>query len=108
MALHLSIGVLPREGPRDAAVFGVAALFPSHDLGSKQSAIGQTPIKALASEDTDLDFRHVEPTAVLRRVVKYDATQQGLRGSDAEHLLKADTEMGIEVVQDEMNAPRSG
>src|SRR5437762_2420455 len=108
MSLHLSIRVLPRECPRDAVASGVAALLPSHDFGREQSAIGQTPIKALAIEDADLDFRHVEPAAVLRRVVKFNATQQGLRGGDAEHLLETDAEVGIEVIQDEMNAPRRG
>src|SRR5436309_6718791 len=108
MSAHLPIRVLPCEAPFDATVCGIAALLPSHDLGSKQSAIGQTSIKALAIEDTDLDFGHVEPTAVLRRVVKYDTTQQGLRGGDPEYLLEADAEVRIEVVQDQMNAPCRG
>src|SRR5882672_490049 len=108
MAAHLPVRVLSGEGPRDAAVFGVTALLPGHDLGCEQSAIGNTPIKALAIEDTNLHFRHVEPTAVLRRVVKDDAPQEGVGGVDAEHLLEADAKMGIEVVHDQMHAPCRG
>lgn len=55
MVPHLPIRVLSREGPGDAAVFGVAPLFPGRDFGGEQSAIGQTSIEALAVENADLD-----------------------------------------------------
>src|SRR5665213_3500379 len=90
MSAHLPVRVLPCESPCDAALLGVAALLPSRDFCSEQNAIGQTTIKALAIADTDLHFRQVEPTAVRRRVVKYDAPQQGFSDVDAEHLLEAD------------------
>lgn len=76
MSLHLPIRVLPSEGPRDAAVLGVASLLPGRDFGGEQSAVWQTAGKALAIKDSDLDFSHVEPAG--------DAAQQGLRCGDTQ------------------------
>ena len=87
MSTQLPFRLLARKAPCDAALFGVAALLSSRNFGSQQNAIGQTTIKALAIEDTDLHFGHVEPTVVLRRAVKYDAPQQRVGCVDAEHLL---------------------
>jgi hypothetical protein len=47
MAAHFSIDALSREGPRDAAAFGVSALLPSCDFGDDLRAVWQTPVKAL-------------------------------------------------------------
>src|SRR5665213_616292 len=37
-------------------------------IGGEQGAVGQAPVEALAIKDTDLDFRHVEPTGAFRRI----------------------------------------
>jgi hypothetical protein len=91
MLSHLTICILPREGPRDATAFCVTALLPSGDLGGEQCAVGQAPVKALAIKDTDLDFRHVEPAGVFRGVVEDDTAEQLLGRPDAEHGLETDT-----------------
>ena len=61
MLAHLAICILTREGPRDAAAFGVTALLPSGDFSGEQRAVGQAPVKALAVNAADLDFCPVEP-----------------------------------------------
>src|SRR5437773_9181291 len=106
MLAHLSIRILPREGPCDAATFGVTALLPGGDFGSKLCASGQAPIKTLAIKDSDFDFRHVEPTGMHRGVVEDDASQQVPGRAGAEHVLEADAKVGIEVVENQMDAPR--
>ena len=45
---------------------------------------------------------------MFRRVVEYGSTQQRAGFLDAEHLLEALAEMGIEVVQHQMDALRLG
>lgn len=63
MLAQLSIGIVPREGPRDAAARGVAALLPDSDFRGEQRLGRQAPVKALAVKDADLDLRHIEPVA---------------------------------------------
>src|ERR1017187_7354003 len=98
MLAHLSICILSREGPCYATAFGITALLPSSDFGGEQRAGWQASVKALAIEDTDLDFRHVEPAGVVRGVVEDDASEQVSGRVDAEHVLEAHPKVGIEVV----------
>src|SRR3989338_1463437 len=106
MPRHFLIRILPSERPRDAALFGIAALLPSVDLGDQRSAVWQTPVKTLAIKDTDFDFSHVEPAGVFWGVVKGNAPQQRFRLLDSKHVLEALAEVGIEVVHDQMDAAR--
>ena len=66
------------------------------------------PIQALAIQDANFDFRHIEPTGVFRGVVKYDTAQEDFRFFDAEHFLETLAEMGIEIIHDQMDAARCG
>ena len=104
MSSHFQIGVLPRERPLDTSLLGVSAPLPCIDFTGEGVTVGQAPIQALAIKDANFDFRHVQPTGVLRGVVKDDATQQLVRHLDAEHVLETLAEMCIEVVEHEMNA----
>lgn len=108
MSRHLCIGVLPSKHPLDTSLFGVASLLPRIDFSGEQGPVGQTPIKTLAIQYADLDFSHIEPTGVLRGVVKYNAAQKCLRFFDVEHFLEAFAEVGVEVVQDQMDAACCG
>ena len=106
MLAHLSICILPREGPCDAAAFSVAALLPSGDFGGQQRAGRQAAGEALAVKDADLDLCHVEPAGVFRGAVEDDAAQQVPRCVDAQHVLEAHAKVGAQVVEDQMNSPR--
>src|SRR5208282_2176412 len=105
MLTQLAICVLPREGPREAAAFGVTALLPSGHFNSEQRAVWQASVKALAIKDPDFDFRHVEPAGVLRGVVEDDTAEQVSRRADAEHGLEADAKVGAEIVENQVDAP---
>ena len=106
MLTQLAICILPREGPREAAAFGVTALLPSGHFDGEQGAVWQASVKALAIKDTDLDFRHIEPTGVFRGVVEDDTAEQVSRRADAEHGLETDAKVGAEIVENEVDAPR--
>lgn len=104
MSSHFQIGVLPRERPLDTSLLVVSAPLPWVDFTGERVTVGQAPIQVLAVKDANFDFCHVQPTGVLRGVVKDDATQQLLRHLDAEHLLETLAEIRVEVVEHEMNA----
>lgn len=106
MSSHLPICILPREGPLYAATLSVAPDLPGIDFVNERGSVGQASVKALAVEDADFNFRHVEPTGVLWGVVEYYAPQQRFRLFDTEHFLEALGEMGVEVVHDQVDTTR--
>ena len=108
MPSELSISVLAGERPLDATSIDVALMLPSVDLASHGVSIHQPPSEALALQDADLDLRHVEPTRMLWRVMKLHASQQCVGGRAAQHFLEARTEVGVEVVQNQMNLAGRG
>jgi hypothetical protein len=50
---------------------------------------GYAPIQALAGEDTDFDFSHVQPAGVLGGVVKLDTPEQAPCGGYVRALLRS-------------------
>jgi hypothetical protein len=108
MPSHFCICVLPSERPLDATLLRVPAQLPGIHLGDERGLIRQTPIKALAVKNADFDFSHVEPDGMFWHVMKDDTSQQRLCLLDTEHLLEALTEMGVEIVHHQMDAPRRG
>ena len=107
MSSHFQIGVLSRERPVDTSPFVITATLPGIDFASERGTVWQAAIEALAIEDADFDFRHIQPTGVLWRVVKDDASQEFVGGADAKHLLEAFAEMRVQVVEYQVNATRS-
>ena len=104
MVPQLSICVLTSEVPLNGSLFGISCLLPRIDFGLKLLAAANSPIQALPAQYADLNFRHVQPARVLGRVVELHATQQ-LRGRTlAEHIVEAPSEVGVQVVQHQMNS----
>src|SRR3972149_9761713 len=108
MASEFSICILAGERPINAASFGLALALPAMDFASRGHPVHQSSPKALAIQDADFDLRHIQPTRVLGRVVKLHASQQRVSARRTEHLLKARAEMGVEVVQNQVNLSGGG
>src|ERR1700687_1804757 len=104
MTAQFLIGILTREAPFDGAASAVAALLPSAELASQRGQVGHAAVQALASEDTDFDFRPVQPAGVLGGVMKLDSTQQAPGGRDAEYFFKAAAEVSVQIVHHKMDA----
>lgn len=68
---------------------------------------GCTERQALSLQDADLDFGHVQPARMLGRVVELDPAQHRRGGLRAEHFFEALAQMRVEVVQDQVNLPRT-
>src|SRR3990167_4995697 len=108
MATQLSIRILASKRPLDAASFGVAFALPSTDLTTGGCLVRQPSPETLAIQDTDLDFRHVQPACVLGGVVEHDSSQKRGGSRGAEHLFEAPAEMRVEVVENQMNFSGGG
>jgi len=61
--------------PLDLSAFGVASLLPSGDLGEDCLLVVDAAVEALAAQDADFDFHHIEPTGVFRGVVELKPLQ---------------------------------
>src|SRR5271169_3610593 len=106
MTIELPIRVLPSECPSDSSVLGVTASLPGSGLLCKEFLIADSTVQALATDRGDLDFRHVQPTGVLGRVVKHDAAQQFVGHARAEDLDEARSEVCVQIVEHQMDTPR--
>ena len=69
-AVQLGPGIPGVELPVDGGSGGVALLDQGLDFPPQGILVGEPLPEAGAGEHAELDFRHVQPTAVLRRVVE--------------------------------------
>ena len=106
MSPKLAIGILSCELPLDGSAQRVSVCLPSIDFASQKLLAWQAAVQALAREDADFDLGHVQPACMLGRVVKAHPTQQRAGSSLAQHVVEAFPEVGIQVVQHEVNAAR--
>ncbi len=82
-AFQLDAGIGGCKAPGGLGVVSVAPVKPSRDLAYELGHIGDAAVQALARQDRQLRFRHIEPTAVLGRVVPLCAAENyGGRSND--------------------------
>ena len=62
--------------PVGFGVVFVSMALPCHDFFLKGLFVGDAAIETLSGEDTEFGFRQIEPTAVLGRVVPFEALDQ--------------------------------
>ena len=106
VSFELGVGSLSRERPDQRFALLVAVLLPSLDIASQRLACLASGVQALAREDADLDFGHVQPTRMLWRVVEANPAQQLGGLLLTERIDEAFLEVGVEIVQDQMQTPR--
>ena len=73
-------------------------LLPCGDLADHGFPIRDPAVQALAGQHIDLDFRHVEPTSVLRRVVNLEPPGEARCLRRLECVVKRRQLVGVEVV----------
>lgn len=101
---ELSIRILRSERPPEGSASAVAIELPGVDFGCERVASGNATIETLTGERLDLDLGHVQPIRVLRGVVEVNAVQQLPGGLLAQYLLEALPEVGVQVIQHQMDA----
>ena len=63
-------GILCVKPPMDGGLGGITLPLQGLDFPAEGGLVGDTLLEAATSQDAELDLRHVEPTAVLGRVVE--------------------------------------
>ena len=71
--MELPPGVLGSKPPVDGGLGGIALPLQGLDFPAEGGLGGDTLTEARASQHAKLDLRHIQPTAVLGRVVKLEA-----------------------------------
>jgi hypothetical protein len=67
---------------------GIALVLPGGDFVDEGLFIGNAAVKALGGEDAEFGFRQIEPTAVLGRVMPFEALDQPSRFGRRKGLVK--------------------
>ena len=78
-AAYFGAGLIGCEHPFDASGGGIALSFPGSNFGFDLCLCGDPPVQALAAQDSDLDFNHVEPAGVLGDIVELQSAQNPAR-----------------------------
>ena len=89
------------EPPVDGGSGGVALGHQSIDFPSEGLFAGEPLLQAGAGQDAELDLRHVQPTPVLRRVMKLQPPGNPPGFLSRESLVQRCPAMGVQIVQDD-------
>src|ERR1700722_20152293 len=77
--LQLDPGILSCESPPHFGLRLIAMALPSRDFVPQRRHLVDPAVKALTGENTQLSLRHVQPTAMLRRIVDLQPLPQSPR-----------------------------
>jgi len=96
-------GVLRRKLPGDFCVSVVTMALPCRDgCGGLGQAV-HAPVQALANQNVQFDFGHVEPTAVLRGVDELEAVPKMLGLGRRKRFIERTGTVRVQVVHDQRN-----
>ena len=100
-AMEFGSGVLSVEPPVDGGSGDVSLRDQGLDLPPEGGFVGDALLEAAARQDAELDFRHIQPTAVLGGVVKLQplGDAPGLRRWEG--LVQGRCPMSVQIVQDQ-------
>jgi hypothetical protein len=74
--LESDAGVVSRELPIGLGVMFVAMVPPGSDLSFDDLLIGNAAVQALAGQNAEFGFGHVEPTSMFGPVVPFEPFDQ--------------------------------
>jgi len=97
-----------REAPVNLARRCVACFFPRTYLLSQPIIVRQTLSQTLAHEHAELNLDHVQPTAVLGRVVDVEPIGNPLRLGRREGLVERRDGVGVELIHHQHDCVGSG
>jgi hypothetical protein len=96
--VQLTASLVDGEVPFDGWPLEIALPLPSGNLASCGVDVGEASRQALAGEHRQLALRHVEPTAVLRRVMEVELSRDPSRFSGCERDVERPLDVHVEVV----------
>ena len=74
--LEFDTGICCGELLIGLGMVGISIILPSCDFVDEGLFVRDTPIEALGRKDAELGFRHIEPAAVLWRVMPFETLDE--------------------------------
>ena len=81
---QLPTGLCSREVPLDCGAVLLSASFPRADLAHHGPRVREPSVQALSDQHRQLAFGHIQPAAVLGRVMELELLRQSRRISGGE------------------------
>ena len=78
----------------------IALLCPGTELSLQGKGVGHAPLQALSLHNTDLNLSHIEPTALFRRIMELESSDQSSSFHRPKGLIKRTGILGIEIILD--------
>ena len=94
--------------PVGFGVVVVAVVLPCGDFVGEDLLVGDAAIQTLRREHAEFGFGHVEPTAVLRRVMPFEALDDPTRFGGGESFVKRGRLVGVEIILHQHDLCRVG
>ena len=86
--LELNASIFGGEVPVCLGVIGIALLLPGGDFVDEGLFVGNAAVEALGGQNAEFGFCEVKPTAMLGRVVPFEALDQPPRFGSRESLIE--------------------
>lgn len=99
--MELSAGIEDVKAPVDPGLSLVPLQFQGLDLPAEGFLIGETLSQATAGDDAELDLRHIQPTAMLGCVVKFQPFGDAPSLRCGKDLLQGRNAVGVQIVQNQ-------
>src|ERR1700704_142536 len=96
--LEFDAGGIGCELPVGFGVMGIAVSLPCGDVVDEDLLVGDAAVEALRRENGEFGFRHIEPTAVLWRVMPFEPLDEPSCFVRWKSLVQRCGFMGVEVV----------
>lgn len=81
----------------------IAARKPGRHFSAERFLVRNAPVEALAAEHGEFGFGHIEPTAVLWRVMPFETPGETARLGGLEGFIKRGRSVRVEIVLNEDN-----
>src|SRR3989337_2760771 len=95
---ELDAGIGSSESPIYLACAGIPALLPRADLLMEGRLVGDPSVQTLPTQNTQVDLGHIEPTAVLGRVVNLQLVGKALGLGWRKRFIQRAWAMGVELI----------
>ena len=96
--LEFDAGGIGCELPVGFGVMGIAVSLPCGDVVDEDLLVGDAAVEALRRENGEFGFRHIEPTAVLWRVMPFEPLDEPSCFICRKSLLQRCGFVGVEIV----------
>src|SRR5262249_25673184 len=91
------------KAPVDLRFVGIPCRLPGSDFLTQHGDMRNTAIQTLLGEHREFTFGHIEPTAMLRRIVKFQLPRDPACFGWCKGLIQRGGCVGIEVIHDQAN-----